>query len=103
MGDQAGAGRLNRALIAVDGDVVEIPWDSRDALMGELRGHDHAKPVLAAFLAVGATRPVVLDADGKVLLVETIRRMHDESQGRLPRGLFGLLVALVDDLYDAPA
>jgi hypothetical protein len=78
--------------------VVEIPWDSRDALVQEIRGSADAKPVIAAFLAVGATRPVELDGAGKTLVLETIRRMQSAGQGRLPRGLFGLVMALVGDL-----
>jgi hypothetical protein len=100
MPDATGMNRLNRVQIAVDGDVVSIPWDSRDELLKELRARDEAKPVLAAFLAVGATRPVILEAERKTLVLETIRRMQNVGRGRLPRGLFGLLMALTDDLHE---
>jgi hypothetical protein len=76
MGESAGVGRLNRVLVAIKPGVVQIPWESRDRLLDELRRHDSGRTVVAAFEAVGATRPVELDDGGKVLVVDTIRHME---------------------------
>jgi hypothetical protein len=97
MGESAGAGRLNRVLVAIPDGVVPVPWDSRDRLLDELRRRDDGEDVIRAFEAVGATRPVELDVYSQVVVVETIRAMH--AQGRLPDGLGDLLDALDDELH----
>ena len=90
---------MNHVLVAVPGAEVVVPWDSRDALLKELRRRDDAGEVIAAFEAVGATRPVELDVYSQVVVVETIRDMESRAEGRLPDGLRDLLAALVDELH----
>jgi hypothetical protein len=82
MGESAGAGRLNRVLVDVEGDVVALPWDSRDQLLQELRRRDDGEDVIRAFEAVGASRPVELDVYSQVVAVETIRAMRTEASSR---------------------
>ncbi len=92
--------RLDRVTIRVGRDLIEIPWSSRDALLDEIRHLDSAKPVVAAFEAVGASRPVALEQDGMALLVQTIHVMSSNAGGmhRVPEGLADLRHALVDEL-----
>jgi hypothetical protein len=90
---------MNRVLVAVPGAEVVVPWESRDALLVELRRRDDAGEAVAAFEAVGATRPVELDVYNQVVVVETIRDMERRHDGRLPDGLRDLLAALVDELH----
>src|SRR5262249_39204185 len=95
--DSAGAGGLHRVLVAIPGGVVAIPWDSRDRLLEELRRRDDAQSAIAAFETVAASRPVELDVEDQVDVVEAIRAM--EAEGRLPDGLDDLLAALADELH----
>jgi hypothetical protein len=90
---------MNRVLVAVPGAEVVVPWESRDALLDELRRRDDAGEVIAAFEAAGATRPVELDVYSQVVVVETIRDMQRRPEGGLPDGLRDLLAALVDELH----
>jgi class 3 adenylate cyclase len=90
---------MNRVLVAVPGAEVVVPLESRDALLEELRSRDDAEEVIAAFEAVGATRPVELDVYSQVVVVEAIRNMEHRAEGRLPEGLRDLLDALVDELH----
>ena len=94
--------RLDRVNIRVGRDLVEIPWSSRDALLGEIAHLESGKQVVAAFEAVGATRPVELDVGGMALLVEAIHVMGNNAGGldRVPPKLFGLRNALVNELHD---
>ena len=64
--------RLDRVAIQTSRGAVELPWSSRDELLREIRHLESAKPVVAAFDSVGASRPVELDREGMVLIVEAI-------------------------------
>jgi len=90
---------MNRVLVAVPGAEVVVPWESREALLEELRRRDDAGEAIAAFERVGAARPVELDVYNQVVVVETIRDMERRADGRLPDGLRDLLAALVDELH----
>ncbi len=98
-------GRLDRVQVRTTRGVVEIPWSSRDALLHEIRYLVSAKPVVEAFAAVGASRPVELDVAGEALLVKAIHVMGNNAGGldRIPAGLFELRNALIDDLHDRRA
>lgn len=97
--------RLDRVTLRTRRTTVEIPWESRDALLREIRHLDSAKPVKTAFEAVGASRPVELDVDGMALVVEAIHVMGSNAGGldRIPTGLFELRNALLDELHDRNA
>lgn len=97
MADEAGSGHLDRVLVAVPGAEVALPSRSRDQLLDELRRRDDGEEAVAAFEAVGLSRPVELDVLSQVVVVETIREM--ETRGALPDGLRDLLEALVDELH----
>lgn len=95
-------GRLDRVLVATRRRTVEIPWESRDALLVEIRHLESGKPVVKAFEDVGASRPVTIDSDGEGLLVQAIELMSRNAGGvdRLPEGLWDLRNALIDELHD---
>jgi hypothetical protein len=65
-------GRLNRVIIAGsrDASTIEIPWDSRDSLLERLRREGDAEPIIAAFQAVGAIRPVKIPRQAKRRLLD---------------------------------
>src|ERR1700730_6280284 len=86
------------------GDVV-IPWESRQALLNEIRHLESAQPMVAAFEAVGISRPVKLSPALKTELLRLIELWGAEVPGGLTKGLpesiFELRNDLHDDLYGA--
>ncbi len=97
----AGAARLNRVSVALSRGEVELPWASRDLLLGEIKHLESARTTIDAFEAVGASRPVRLPLEGKGLLVEAINLWSQNVQvGGLPEGVWDLRCALIDDLHD---
>jgi hypothetical protein len=95
--------RLDTVAVAYSRGVVEIPWDSRDQLLAEIRHLDSAQPTIAAFEAVGASRPVTLDNDQASLVIQAIDVWMRNVGGpdKLPGGIFALRNALIDQLHDA--
>jgi hypothetical protein len=91
--------RLDRVQITTSGGAVVIPWATRDQILERLRQRRDALPIIRAFEAVGATRPVELDTNGKALLIEALGSWIDRlGEGEAPAGLAELRVALLDDL-----
>jgi hypothetical protein len=90
-----------RVTVATSRTVVELPWESRQALLGQIRGLQSARTAIKAFEAVGTSRHVVLDNDAKVLIVDAIG-VWAQNIGidGLPEGVWNLRNALVDDLHD---
>jgi hypothetical protein len=65
---EAGKGRLDRVEIRLSRRVVRISWDSRTELLARLRRLESAGPIVRAFEAVGASRPVELDREQKATM-----------------------------------
>src|SRR5207302_9269938 len=65
-------GRLDQVAVAYSRGPVEIPWDSRDLLLAQMRPLVSMNSTIAAFEAVGASRPVTLDDDQVSLLIRVI-------------------------------
>ena len=86
------ASRLDRVRVDVSGEIVEISWDERDALLEKLETITGCDTIVEKFDAVGASRPVHLDDEQRSRL-----RVALELWGVsvLPDGLVRLLVALV--------
>jgi hypothetical protein len=84
--------RLNRVQIDVEGELVQIDWDERDRMLAKLRAIAGSGAIVAAFEAVGASRPVTLPNDQRI----TLRVMLEVWEGidELPEGLARLLAAL---------
>ena len=94
------ASRLNRVIVAGsrEASTVEIPWDSRDALLERLRREADAEPIIAAFRAVGATRPVQIPRQAKRRLLDICEAWLVEATTEgLPPGIFDLRNALQDE------
>jgi hypothetical protein len=86
------AGRLDRVQVDVSGEIVEISWGERDALLEKLETIAGCDAIVEKFDAVGASRPVQLDDEQRSRL-----RVALELWGVsvLPDGLARLLIALV--------
>jgi hypothetical protein len=94
--------RLDRVRIATRYGEVEIRWECRDKLLGEIRRleDEAADEVVRAFEAVAASRPVRLDLRGKAVVVEAIHALSREAggAGQLSSDVRELLHALVDEI-----
>jgi len=87
------AGRLDRVRVDVAREIVEISWDERDVLLEELAFAVDTKPIRVKFEAVGASRPVELDAEQRARLRTAL---DDWGSVRLqPDGTARLHAALV--------
>jgi len=62
----------HRVRISLSRGQVVLPWDSRQALLGQMRHLDSAVPIIAAFEAVGVSRPVQLTIGDMNILIEVI-------------------------------
>jgi len=97
--------RLDRVAIAYSRGTVEIPWDSRDALLERLRHLDSAEGIRNEFVAVGASRAVQLNRSEVILLTKSIDAWTASAGGRqnLPTGIAELWEALWQDIRDTSA
>jgi len=98
--------RLDHVSIAIhragEANDVRLPWRSRDYLLRKLRLTTGAGEVVKAFEAVGATRPVELTTDQKVLLYRVLDdRSFTTGFHELPEGFFELRNALSDEVAEA--
>jgi len=92
--------RLDRVAISTSHDVVELSWASRDSLLHEIRNlGQNAKPIRAAFEAVGASRPIELSHAEQTTLFRAIEIWADSvTVEALPPGIWQLRCALADQL-----
>jgi hypothetical protein len=92
--------RLDHVQVHTADGPITISWDARDQLLERMRHLDTAAPVVRAFEAVGATRPVELYPEGKRLVLDVIETWgRDEGDiERLPDGIPVLRHALADEL-----
>jgi hypothetical protein len=94
--------RLDRVRIATRYGECEIRWTCRAEWLAKIRQleSEHGDEVIRAFQAVGASRPVELDHDGKALVVEAIHSLERDADGsmNLSTDVRELLRALVDEL-----
>jgi hypothetical protein len=86
------ASPLDRVQVVVMGDVVEIGWDERDALLARLRTVAGCERIVQRFEAVGASRPVELNDEQRSRLRVTLELW---GVSVIPDGLERLLIALV--------
>lgn len=83
---------------------VGLPWESRTALLDEIRRVEFAKAIVDAFEAVGTSRPVTLTEGQKADLIDCIESWASQTPGGfegLPEGMYELRNALHDDLHDS--
>lgn len=94
--------RLERVQVNTARHTLELPWASRDELLDYLRRFEAGRPIVAAFEAVGASRPVRFTLEQKrdvVIFVDGW--MQEVGVTSLPEGVFELRNELLDDLHDA--
>jgi hypothetical protein len=85
--------RFDRVQVKVTGELVEITWDERDRLLRRLLTVAGSGTIIDKFdEAVGATRPVELDAAERAHMRVTLELW---GVSVLPDGLAHLLIALV--------
>jgi hypothetical protein len=87
---------IHRVQIALANETVPIPWESRQALLVELRRRE-LREVADAFEAVGTSRPVTLTPEQKAEFREAIRlwaEQVEDGYAGLPEGIKGLRLAL---------
>jgi len=90
-----GASRLDRVKVDVAGEIVEITWDEREALLRRIDTVASCQSIVDKFEAVGATRAVELcDANERGHLRLELK-LWEKRQAVLPDGLARLLIALV--------
>jgi hypothetical protein len=85
------ATRLNRVLIRLPDEIVEITSDERDGLLEQLVFVAGSKTIREK-LEVGANRPVALDREQRTRLQAALR--HLDNDVWLPDGIGRLLEAL---------
>ena len=93
-----------RVRVAYSRGEVAFSWESRQELLKQIRHLESALSIVAAFEAVGTSRPVVLTTDQKASLIELIERWGTQVRfglKGLPEGMFALRNALHDDLHDS--
>ena len=84
--------RLDRVEVLLGGgDLVVLPWPSRQALLERLGHDERTAKVRYAFEAVGASRPVELKLEQKRLLLDELEAWRGDS---LPTGVDELGAAL---------
>jgi len=81
---------------------LELPWDSRDKLLNEIRHLESAQPIVDAFENAGASRPVAFTLEQKAELFELLEAWANRvSISELPAVVWDLRCSLADDLHDA--
>jgi hypothetical protein len=91
--------RLDRVSVGVGADGVVIPRASRDALLNRITHLESMWPVVAAFRAIGATRPVELTHSQKLGLLDMVDAWADDAGvDELPEGIWRVRVALSEDV-----
>jgi hypothetical protein len=92
--------RLDRVRIATRYGDTEISWSCRELLLDQIRKLYSDGDVIAAFHAVGATRPVILNRAGKATVLQALNAMarHAGGMHKLPHGCNELSQALIGEL-----
>jgi hypothetical protein len=60
----------------------ELPWDSRDKLLNEIRQRESAQPIVDAFENAGASRPVTFTLEQKAQLFDLLEAWRIGSLSR---------------------
>ena len=90
-------------LLASRREPLELPWNSRDKLLDEIRHHESARPIVAEFANAGASRPVRFRVEQKAELFKLIESWSNRvpSISELPAVVWDLRCTLADDLHYA--
>ena len=91
--------RLDRVSITLRDSDVTITWDDREALIARLDRINSTYGIRASFAAVGATRPVELDARQRAALLKFLDDWIQAAGAEaMPHGLYHLGNALSEDV-----
>lgn len=92
---------LHTITVVLSAGDVTISWDTRQALMARLQHISDSSSLRSMFEAVGATRPVELNAAQRATLLGLLDEwsVDDESEA-MPTELDDLRSSLRDDLAD---
>ena len=90
--------RLDRITVTTTAGPFELSWESRQALLAELRDFDSAAGIVKAFRDVGASRPVTLSESDRETLVELLDSWSVRvGRDQLPARIADLRDAITDD------
>ncbi len=83
---------------------VELSWSARAALLEELRRRGNDDLIVRVFDAVGASRPVSLDREAKIVVFDALWAMADSAGGYdlIDPELRELQVKLKDEIAEGP-
>jgi hypothetical protein len=81
-----------------DSTSVELPWQSRQALLKRLVLQADTRKIAIAIKSTDARRPVVLSWTEAHGLLEVCSTWLREAEGSLPEGIYALRNALLADL-----
>jgi hypothetical protein len=81
-----------------DATTVELPWQSRQALLKRLAIRSDTNAIVAAIKSADPRRPVSLSWPEAHRLLEVCSDWLAESNGSLPEGIYALRNALLADL-----
>jgi hypothetical protein len=92
--------RIDTVTIRLRHGMIDLPWESRQALLDEYSHLVSMNPVRKAFEAAGTSRPVELTLEQEQALLDIIDRWSARlplgSQG-LPEGIYGLRWMLAEE------
>ena len=77
---------IHHVRVALDREMVVLPWESRQALLSQFRHRDSMQDVLIAFEAVGTSELVRLSHPQKFALLQVIEVWSAEVAGRADGG-----------------
>jgi hypothetical protein len=93
--------RLDRVQVQLASrpEAIDLPWDSRDKLLFEIREVDAMRPIVAEFENAGASRPLKFRVEQEEQLREAIEAWANRvTLSELPAVVWDLRCALADDL-----
>ena len=90
---------IGRVTVALSGREVFLGWEAREALMARMRHVGGTDPLLDAFDAVGASRPVDVGPGQRDALLQVLEHWASgrDDCAAIPPELLELRDALIDD------
>src|SRR5215831_7154431 len=95
--------RIDIVRIPLSRETIELPWESREALLAQFAHLDSMRSTHKAFTDVGTSEPVRLTREQKADVLRVINFWSEQVEGGLPAladGIFDLRNTLADDLHD---
>ena len=92
--------RIDTVTIRLSHGMIDLPWESRQALLDEYSHLVSMSPIRKAFEAAGTSRPVELTPEQEHALLDIIDRWSARlplGLEGLPEGIYGLRCVLADE------